>query len=359
MPQMKKVLTLNDLPVPPPGKIGWPWTEQSEPVGSQMPCGSEYPCISIVTPSYNQGEFIEETIRSVLLQGYPNLEYIIIDGGSTDNTVEIIKKYEDFLAFWVSEKDEGQSHGINKGFHRATGDLVGWQNSDDFYCPNVFFEVLTKSKSFPDHTVFYGSRIYLNLEAKGTFTEDVNMSDFDLLKMIPDGNMSNQSMFFRRKIFQEGNFLDQSFNHCMDIEFFWRLIDGGYKFKFVPELKGCYRLHESCKGLSDKNSYFDDIFKIHERIYLNKKIKYEVRKKAWQVLRSSCLDLYGKSRLSEFRKRCKKLWNLSDFDINNPLLFDVEIISKYLLSLFGNSSLQQIRYYKSTLLTKYKSQKRV
>ncbi|MGG6239030.1 glycosyltransferase family 2 protein [Nodosilinea sp. AN01ver1] len=352
---MKKVITLNDLPSPPPGKTGWPWTEQSEPVGDQMPDGSEYPRISIVTPSYNQGQFIEDAIRSVLLQSYPNLEYIIIDGGSTDNTIEIIKKYEGFLAFWVSEKDEGQSHGINKGFHRATGDLVGWQNSDDFYYPNVFFKAAIKSKLFSGYSVFYGTKTYLNLENQGAFTEDVNMSDFDLLKMIPHSNMSNQSMFFRRKIFQEGNFLDQSFNHCMDTEFFWRLIERGYKFKFVPELKGCYRLHENCKGQSDNNSYLSDILKIYERIYLNKNFKPAVRKKAWQSLRASCLDLYGKSRLPEFRKRCKELWKLSGFDSNNLMLLDFEIIGKYLLSICGNSSLQQIRYYKSTLLTQRKS----
>ncbi|MBD1873998.1 glycosyltransferase [Nodosilinea sp. FACHB-131] len=352
MPQMTKALTLVDLPTPAPGKTGWPWTEQSKPEGGRMPDGSEYPGISIVTPSYNQGQFIEETIRSVLLQGYPNLEYIIIDGGSTDNTIDIIRKYEAFLTFWISEKDEGQSHGINKGFHRVTGDLVGWQNSDDFYYPNVFFEAAVKSKFFPDYDVFYGARTYLNLEAQGSFTEDINMSNFDLLKMIPDGNMSNQSMFFRRKVFQEGNFLDQSFNHCMDIEFFWRLIERGYKFKFVPELRGCYRLHENCKGQSDNNSYFSDILKIHERIYLNRNLKRAVRRKAWHLLRAFCLDLYGKSHLSEFRKHCKKLWILSSFDINNSILLDVEIISKYLLSLFGDSFLQQIRYYKSTLVTK-------
>lgn len=355
MPQMMKALTLNDLPAPPLGKVGWPWTEQSEPASVRIPSGSECPPISIVTPSYNQGKFIEETIRSVLLQGYPNIEYIIIDGGSTDNTIEIIKKYEAFLAFWVSEKDAGQSHGINKGLHRATGDLVGWQNSDDFYYPNVFFEATFKAKLFPSYDIFYGTKTYLNLEAQGIFTEDVNMSDFDLLKMIPNSNMSNQSMFFRQKIFQEGNFLDQSFDHCMDTEFFWRLIERGYKFKFASELRGCYRLHEDCKGKSDNNSYFSDTLKIHERIYLNRNFNHKVRKKAWQFLRSSCLDLYGKSQLREFRKRCKKLWTLSGFAINNPILLDIEIISKYLLSLFGNSSLRQIRNYKSALLAKLKS----
>lgn len=126
-------LTVKDLPAPPAGKTGWPWTTDHLPLPARMPDGSEWPRISIVTPSYNYGRFIEETIRSVLLQGYPNLEYIIIDGGSTDETVEIIKKYEPFLTHWVSEPDQGQTDAINKGYQRCTGEVFVWLNSDDAY----------------------------------------------------------------------------------------------------------------------------------------------------------------------------------------------------------------------------------
>lgn len=129
---------LDELPSPPEGKIGWPWTEQSEPLLDKMPDGSDWPRISIVTPSYNQGQFIEETIRSVLLQGYPNLEYIIIDGGSSDNSVEIIKKYEAWISYWVSERDSGQSDAINKGLKKTTGQVMGWLNSDDMHYLNAY-----------------------------------------------------------------------------------------------------------------------------------------------------------------------------------------------------------------------------
>lgn len=134
---------LSELPLPSEGKIGWPWTEQSEPLADKMPDGSDWPKISIVTPNYNYGNFIEETIRSVLLQGYPNLEYIIIDGGSTDNSVEIIKKYESWISYWISEKDNGQSHALNKGFAIVDSQICTYINSDDIFLPNALSKVIS------------------------------------------------------------------------------------------------------------------------------------------------------------------------------------------------------------------------
>ena len=115
---MLELLPLNSI------RKGWPWSEESSFLSKLKSDGSEWPRITIVTPSYNQGRFIEETIRSVLLQNYPNLEYIIIDGGSNDNTLEIIKKYEPWITYWISEPDKGQSDAINKGFQKATGYMV-------------------------------------------------------------------------------------------------------------------------------------------------------------------------------------------------------------------------------------------
>src|SRR5947207_6789592 len=135
---------LDDLPAPPSGRKGWPWTEATPKAPEKSTPNFSWPRISIVTPSFNQGQFIEETIRSVLLQGYPNLEYIIIDGGSTDNTVGVIKKYEPWLAYWVSEKDRGQCDAINKGFARATGDIFAWLCSDDVYAPGALRRIAEK-----------------------------------------------------------------------------------------------------------------------------------------------------------------------------------------------------------------------
>src|SRR5437588_5880272 len=133
--------TLAKLPSPLTDKTGWPWTIETPPLPVVRPDGSCWPRISIVTCSYNQGCFIEETIRSVLLQGYPNLEYIIIDGESKDESVEIIRKYGSWLTYWESSPDKGQSNKINNGMKRASGDIVAWVNSDDVYLPDAMARV--------------------------------------------------------------------------------------------------------------------------------------------------------------------------------------------------------------------------
>jgi len=130
---------LAQLPPPLKDKTGWPWTEATDPRLYQT--RADWPTITIVTPSYNQGQFIEATIRSVLLQNYPNLEYFIMDGGSTDETVEIIKRYEPWITGWVSEPDNGQSHAINKGMKLATGQLLNWLNSDDYLVKEGLFRL--------------------------------------------------------------------------------------------------------------------------------------------------------------------------------------------------------------------------
>lgn len=157
----------NKLPIAPATKTGWPWNQQINYLPDKMSDGREWPKISIVTPSYNQGQFIEETIRSVLLQGYPNLDYVVIDGGSTDNTVEILKKYEPWLTHWVSEPDNGQVDAINKGLRYCTGEWVNWLNSDDILEENALKKLAQIIINIDDNVkVIAGSTTYI--DSRGT-----------------------------------------------------------------------------------------------------------------------------------------------------------------------------------------------
>src|ERR1700730_2315977 len=133
--------TLTELPPAPPRKAGWPWTDGTQPSSEVLPDGRSWPRISIVTPSLNQGTFVEETIRSVLLQGYPSLELIVVDGGSADRSIETIGRYSAWLARWIYESDAGPADALNKGFRLATGEILGFLNADDFLLPGCLASV--------------------------------------------------------------------------------------------------------------------------------------------------------------------------------------------------------------------------
>lgn len=149
---------LHELPPPPPGKTGWPWTEDTSERVDLAPDKRTWPKVSIVTPSFNHGPHLEKTIRSVLLQGYPDLEYIVIDGGSKDNTVEILERYAPWLAYWVSEPDRGHGEAINKGAARATGDALVIMPSDDIYRPGGL-PTLTRLRGLHEQAVCWSGAV--------------------------------------------------------------------------------------------------------------------------------------------------------------------------------------------------------
>lgn len=256
--------TLKELPPPPIGKTGWPWTEETPQALHRMPSSNPWPRISIVTPSYNQGQFIEETIRSVLLQGYPNLEYIIIDGGSSDNTVDIIRKYESWISYWVSNKDDGQAHAINKGFMRTSGDIIAWLNSDDIYYPNVLSYVGNSYLHRTDKLFWLVLGIdYIDHEA-GTIVTDFQCEAYTIDDWVyGNANPNQQGSFWSRSIILKFGKLLEDLHYGFDKEYFMRLIAHGIVFsRCVDKVAGCYRMHGQCKWKANNQGFKYDWEKI-------------------------------------------------------------------------------------------------
>jgi glycosyltransferase involved in cell wall biosynthesis len=218
--------------------------------GTVLRKDSSWPRISIVTPSYNQGTFLERTILSVLNQNYPNLEYIIMDGGSTDDSVEIIRKYERYLAYWTSEKDGGQTDAIEKGFDRATGAILAYLNSDDIYLPGTLFHIAQVFREKPDANVVYGSRYLIdqddNIIGEGRLTPYFPwISKFGLA--YGGFGIYQPASFWTRGIYDLAGPVDRRFVHCMDNDLFARFAFASARFTYTRELLAGFRVHPNSK----------------------------------------------------------------------------------------------------------------
>ena len=224
----------------------------------------KYPKISIVTPSFNQGQFIEQTIISVIKQDYPNLEYIIIDGGSTDNSVEIIKKYEKYITYWESKPDKGQSCAINKGITIANGKYVGWLNSDDFLEHNALKYIADAFENDEKSGTVCG-KIYIVNEKGEKIGERYNHTEITKQKLLNGGVQINQPGSFHRKaLLEKYGYLDESLKYVMDYELWVRL--GQYsKFKQIDKFVANHRFHKSSKTQSEFIKFIPEIKRIRKR----------------------------------------------------------------------------------------------
>ena len=220
--------------------------------------------ISIITPSYNQGEYIEETIQSVINQDYPNFEYIIIDGGSTDNTVDIIKKYEAHIDYWISEPDEGQSHAINKGIDRATGDIVAWLNSDDqYFSADVLRKVACFFNTFKDVHACYGNNVYV--DSNGDILYLRMAPRFWSIGLLKKWNYIHQPTVFLRKDVINNFSINNSLDYIMDYEY-WLRISTRYNFKYINEIASASRWHNSCKTIGNTDRFFEELERVHNEL---------------------------------------------------------------------------------------------
>jgi glycosyltransferase involved in cell wall biosynthesis len=244
--------TINQLPAAPGGKTGWPWTESSTGGPQMLPDRCQWPRVTIVTPSYNQGEFLEETVRSVLLQGYPDLEFIVIDGGSTDNSVEIIRKYEKWLTYWVSEKDHGQAHAINKGLEHASGEICAYLNSDDVYLPNALHNIVAFFDKDSEATVAYGDCQIIDESSR---LIDLWLApEFDPIELLFRCYIPQPATFWRQSAELVGNF-NQEMHFAFDYEMWLRMAAARQEFSHLPLLLAQHRKAEGTKTVSKPESF--------------------------------------------------------------------------------------------------------
>ena len=226
--------------------------------------GSPWPRISIVTPSYNQVRFVEETIRSVLLQGYPDLEYIIVDGGSADETVDIIKRYEPWLAYWVSEKDRGQAHAINKGFVRSAGVILGWLNSDDVLLPHALATAALALPN-PDEPVLIAGRAEIR-EVSGTrsiWVIDRVPQTFTDVFCYFDTYFAQPSVFFTRQALNFSGVLREDLHYAMDLDL-WLRMAGHVRIVLLEQHLSWIRQHKDAKTWRDTLLVVDEVVHVLE-----------------------------------------------------------------------------------------------
>jgi len=205
------------------------------------------PTVSIVTPSYNQGPFIEETIRSVLLQEYPNLEYIIIDGGSTDGSVDIIRKYADRLDYWVSEKDRGPAHAVNKGFARAHGEIFSWLNSDDFLLPEAISRIVEMHRKYPTAVAWIGG--CYRIDPDGRILSNILPNGLDRDSLADWGHRGffyQPSCFFSAQAWHKTGPLDEGLHLAFDLDLWLRLSPIG-AFVSTSEIISAAIIHKDAK----------------------------------------------------------------------------------------------------------------
>jgi len=224
---------------------------------------SSLPIVSIVTPSFNQARYLEATIRSVLSQDYARIEYMIVDGGSSDGTVDILKEYGGKLAGWVSEKDKGQTDAINKGFARAKGEVLAWLNSDDTYEPGAVSAAVRYLQEHPKVGMVYGDCNFINETGRVIGKFSSAQTSYRLLRQ-GYSHIPQQTMFFRAELWKQVGPLDRSFYFAMDYDL-WTRIAARSEIKYVPQTWANFRLHTSGKTILADDRCWPEMIRVHYR----------------------------------------------------------------------------------------------
>ena len=261
------------------------------------------PKISIITPSYNQGVYIERTIKSVLDQPYPNLEYFIQDGGSKDDTKKIIRQYESKLSGWASKKDNGQSHAINLGLGKTNGEIMAWLNSDDLLLPGALHTVANYFNRHPEVDVVYGNRLMIDENDMEIGRWILPGHDNDVLSWAD--YVPQETLFWRRRIWDKaGSCIDESFRFAMDWDLLIRFRDAGARFGHIPHFLGAFRIHDLQKTSAAINDIgHEEMERIRQRVH-GKTLPQKTIKKAIRLfmLKHMATDLRYRIETKLFNK---------------------------------------------------------
>ena len=242
---------------------GWSgWPRQPRPIRGReaAPDGNPWPLVSVVTPSLNQAGFLEEAILSVAHQDYPAAEHIVIDGGSTDGTVELLHRSPQVV--WASEPDRGQSAAVNKGLSRAKGEIIGWLNSDDLYEPNAFRTAAAYLAANPDVDVLYGDCYFVYEDGAEPEVRLASARPFDLDFLLNVGCFIHQpAAFFRRRVLECG-LLDERLHYAMDFEYWVRLARSGRRFAYLPTPLASFRVHGGSKSGAVLDRFWPEVRRV-------------------------------------------------------------------------------------------------
>jgi glycosyltransferase involved in cell wall biosynthesis len=301
------------LPDPPPGKTGWPWSLGSIPP-RDVCTGEHLPEITVVTPSFNQGDYLEETIRSVLMQGYPKLQYIVVDGGSTDKSHEVLAKYAHAISHLIQEPDEGQSDAICKGLQLATGTFFNWINSDDFLWPGVLWELAERFRPEMDLYTFS-----VSVEGEGVTTYRMHNERLSALHMLRADrySFSQPGLWFNTDSLRACGGIDKSLNYGFDWDLLVRYLAAHPRVQYSKSIGATFRLHDTSKTVVESAKTDHKQNRFHHELDL-------IRNKLEQTLPK---QLANASRLG----RCREPWNqtlvnyLDDFE-SSPLKSTLEIV---------------------------------
>ncbi|CAN5337749.1 glycosyltransferase family 2 protein [soil metagenome] len=265
-----------------------------------------YPKISIITPSFNQGQYIEQTIQSVINQNYPNLEYIIIDGGSTDNSVEVIKKYKSQITIWVSEKDKGQAHAINKGLSYCTGEFFNWINSDDYLVDGALSKVAVAfERSGADLIAgevndFDEKGMVKKVKNKKLDINEYLAKDIELIYHQP-------GVWLRMDIMKKIGPFKENMHYCFDQDYMMRYLLNHQNVCYIDDVLAYFRIHENSKSVSQAGKFawdfrqmYKDFWQSQKNTSLEKQAKRKYLEYEWPLLNRS-INTYQKSRLTNFK----------------------------------------------------------